>query len=54
MGCKSFLCKQCGREYMSTDAARKHVRQNHPEWLKAQGRGKPSRYCITVEREADE
>ena len=46
---KSYLCNHCGREYASTDAVRKHARQNHPEWLKAQGQGCPSLYCTVVE-----
>ena len=47
--CKSYLCNRCGREYASTDAVRKHARQNHPDWLKEQGQGCPSLYCTAVE-----
>ena len=47
--CKSYLCNQCGREYASTDAVRKHARQNHPDWLKEQGQGCPSLYCTAIE-----
>ena len=46
---KSYLCNHCAREYASTDAVRKHARQNHPEWLKEQGQGCPSLYCTAVE-----
>ena len=46
---KSYLCNHCGREYASTDAVRKHARQNHPDWLKEQGQGCPSLYCTAVE-----
>merc|ERR1719231_1731367 len=46
---KSYMCNQCGREYASTDAVRKHARQNHPEWLKDQGQGCPSLYCTVIE-----
>ena len=48
-GNKSYLCNRCGREYASTDAVRKHARQNHPDWLKEQGQGCPSLYCTAVE-----
>ena len=48
--CKSYLCNRCGREYASTDAVRKHARQNHPDWFKEQGQGRPSLYCTAVEK----
>merc|ERR1719199_700116 len=49
---KSFMCNHCSRTYASTDAVRKHARQNHPEWLKDQGLGCPSLYCTPVEAAA--
>ena len=45
---ETFTCNQCGREYASLDAVRKHARQNHPEWMGAMGRGSPSLYCTPV------
>ena len=47
---KSYTCNHCQREYASTDAARKHARQNHPEWLREQGQGSTSLYCTAIER----
>ena len=49
---KMYRCNKCAREYASTDAVRKHARQNHPEWLKEQGQGCPSLYCTVVEHHA--
>jgi len=46
---KAYSCKFCGRGYANTDAARKHARQQHPEWLKAQGIGCPAFYCTPME-----
>ena len=48
MTARSFRCKQCSREYASSDSVRKHARQHHPEWLKEIGQGCPSLYCTTV------
>ena len=50
---KSYACNHCNRAYASTDAVRKHARQNHPEWLKAQGLGCPSLYCTLIEPNAE-
>jgi len=44
-----YLCRKCNREYASTDAVRKHARQNHGDWLKEQGTGATSLYCIVVD-----
>jgi len=44
-----YVCRQCLREYASTDAARKHARTHHPEWIQAQGQGCPSLYCTIVD-----
>ena len=32
----TFVCRYfgCGKSYATSDAARKHARKNHPEWLK--------------------
>ena len=49
---RSYLCKQCGREYASTDAVRKHARQNHTEWLREMGQGSPLLYCTPVDNAA--
>jgi len=46
---KLFICRKCHREYASTDAVRKHARQTHAEWIKAQGQGCPSLYCMVVD-----
>jgi len=46
---RMYVCKQCQREYASTDAVRKHARMVHPEWIKAQGQGCPSLYCMAVD-----
>jgi hypothetical protein len=46
-----YRCLRCGREYASTDAVRKHARQNHGEWLKEQGTGATSLYCVPVAAE---
>ena len=50
-GGKPYQCNRCGRgyAYASTDAVRKHARQNHRDWLKEQGQGCPSLYCTVVE-----
>lgn len=44
-----YQCLKCARTYASTDACRKHARQTHPEWIKEQGQGCPSLYCMVVE-----
>jgi len=43
----SYLCRYpgCGKSYASTDAVRKHCRQNHLGWLRALGQGFPGLYC---------
>ena len=46
---KMYMCNMCSREYASTDAVRKHARQQHPEWLKMRGIGCTSLYCTPVE-----
>eukprot|EP00325_Prymnesiales_sp_UTEX-LB-985_P024140 CAMPEP_0174726102 /NCGR_PEP_ID=MMETSP1094-20130205/47043_1 /TAXON_ID=156173 /ORGANISM="Chrysochromulina brevifilum, Strain UTEX LB 985" /LENGTH=144 /DNA_ID=CAMNT_0015927621 /DNA_START=68 /DNA_END=498 /DNA_ORIENTATION=+ len=45
---RTYACRQCNRQYATTDAVRKHVRKAHPEWLTSQGPGRPARYCATV------
>ena len=47
---RSYLCKACGREYASTDAVRKHARQNHTEWLREMGQGSPLLYCTPIDK----
>jgi len=47
---RNYVCRQCHREYASTDAVRKHCRQNHPEWLREQGQGCPTLYCQIVDQ----
>jgi len=44
-----YMCRQCQREYASTDAVRKHARMVHPDWIKAQGQGCPSLYCTAID-----
>ena len=46
---RSYRCKACGREYASTDAVRKHARQNHTEWLREMGQGSPLLYCTPID-----
>ena len=46
---RAYLCKRCGREYASTDAVRKHARQNHGDWLREMGQGSPLLYCTPVD-----
>jgi len=51
---RTFVCRKCHREYASTDAVRKHARQNHPEWIRAQGQGDPSLYCAIIDAVASD
>lgn len=44
-----YLCRRCYKEYASTDAVRKHARQQHHDWLREQGQGCPSLYCTVIE-----
>jgi hypothetical protein len=46
---RTFQCLRCRREYASTDAVRKHARQNHGEWLREQGQGSPALYCKSLD-----
>lgn len=46
---RSYVCRKCHREYASTDAVRKHCRQNHAEWLRERGQGCPTLYCTVVD-----
>jgi hypothetical protein len=46
---RSYRCKACGREYASTDAVRKHARQNHFEWLREFGKHSPLLYCTPID-----
>ena len=46
---RSYICRKCHREYASTDAVRKHCRQNHSEWLREQGQGCPTLYSTVID-----
>ena len=46
---RSYICRKCHREYASTDAVRKHCRQNHAEWLREQGQGCPTLYSTVID-----
>ena len=50
----TFLCRHpgCGKAYATSDAARKHVRNHHPEWLKMVEQEKRGidGYCKRIER----
>lgn len=56
---KKYECRKCGKLYAATDAARKHARINHPDWLRMQEaelltstgsrtRAGPDAYCVAV------
>ena len=43
-----FQCLQCAKLYGSTDAARKHCRKNHAEWLETLPHGDYRYFCTAV------